>query len=529
MTIAQGSLAQRFSSLRQLCEQTLEHPEVLRPDLRVGAMDIANLGVPETGSELEDRLNELTRCYFLSGEQRLLVRLGLPFLTYNPAFALSANAAEPWMPTLPERPVVPGNTYKLLGHEIGFPFGVPASVLTINAKYVAYYAANGFNVITYKTVRTRSKGPHKEPLWLFLRDCEEPFPVGMMPKEVEVDERAWPTNRRAFSTVNSFGMPSDDPKIWQDDVRLALSMIADDQLMILSVVGTLDEGDTDDDFIADYALAAKLANETGVKIIELNLSCPNSIDPVTKQVSRELVCQSKELSRSIVEACRQHIGDGVKLIAKLSWMSEAELREIIAPLLAEGLLDGISGINTIQADVVDKAGSSPFPGRDVAGVSGAAIREHAIDFVRSLALIRAEIGHFDILASGGVLRPEHVQILRDAGADAVQSATGALTNPELAAEVAASVIEGPAPFSTTQAPIGVGLARSDLLVRVLADDDELPIRRVKVLTYLGDDEFERTLHESLATGLVLTKRMKGEPYLRLSATGRRVLETEQAQ
>jgi tRNA-dihydrouridine synthase len=137
--------------------------------------------------------------------------------------------------------------------------------------------------------------------------------------------------------------------------------------------------------------------------------------------------------------------------------------------------------------------------------------------------------HFDIVASGGVLRPEHVQILRDAGADAVQSATGALTNPELAAEVAASVIEGPAPFSTVQLPTGVGLARSDLLVRVLANANELPIQRVKILTYLGDDEFERTLHESLATGLVLAKRMKGEPYLRLSATGRRVLETEQAQ
>jgi dihydroorotate dehydrogenase len=529
MTITEGPLAQRISSLRQLCEQTLEHPEVLRSDLRSDAMAVARLGIPEAEAELEDRLNELTRCYFLSGEQRLLVRLGLPFLTYNPAFALSANAAEPWMPTLPERPVVPGNTYKLFGKQIGFPFGVPASVLTINAKYVAFYAANGFNVITYKTVRTRLKSPHKEPLWLFLRDCEQPFPVGMMPKEVEVQERAWPTDRRAFSTVNSFGMPSEEPKVWQDDVRLALGMIADDQLMILSVVGTLDKGDTDDDFIADYALAAKLASETRVKVIELNLSCPNSIDPVTNQVSRELVCQSKKLSRSIVEACRQSVGDEVKLIAKLSWMSEADLREVIAPLLAEGLLDGISGINTIQADVVDKEGRSPFPGRDVAGVSGAAIREHAVDFVRSLARIRGEMEHFDIVASGGVLRPEHVQILRDAGADAVQSATGALTNPELAAEVAASVIEGPAPFSTVQLPTGVGLARSDLLVRVLANANELPIQRVKILTYLGDDEFERTLHESLATGLVLAKRMKGEPYLRLSATGRRVLETEQAQ
>lgn len=529
MTIAEGPLSQRVASLRQLCEQTLEHPDVLRPDLRPEAVAIASLEFPRTEVELEDRLSELTRCYFLSGEQRLLIRLGLPFLTYNPAFALSANAAEPWMPTLPERPVVPDRTYKLLGKEIGFPFGVPASVLTINAKYVAYYAANGFNVITYKTVRTRFKNPLKEPLWLFLRDCEEPFPVGEMPKEVEVQERAWPTDRRAFSTVNSFGMPSEEPKDWQDDVRQALGMIADDQLMILSVVGTLENGDTEDDFIADYALATKLANDTGVTAIELNLSCPNSIDPVTNQVSRVLVCQSKELCRSIVEACRRNVGEGVKLIAKLSWMSEVELRENIAPLLAEGILDGISGINTIQADVVDKSGKSPFPGRDVAGVSGAAIREHAVDFVRSLSRIRAEIGHFDIIASGGVLRPEDVQLLRDAGADAVQSATGALTNPELAAEVAASVIEGPAPFSTTQVPIGVGLTRSDLLVRAFVNDEELPTQRVKVLTYLGDDEFEKTLHESLATGLVFTKRMKGEPYLRLSATGRRVLETEQAQ
>ncbi len=56
--------------------------------------------------------------------------------------------------------------------------------------------------------------------------------------------------------------------------------------------------------------------------------------------------------------------------------------------------------------------------------------------VRQLAALRSELClRYAIVGVGGVMRPEHADAYRAAGADAVMSATGAMWNPLLAQEV----------------------------------------------------------------------------------------------
>jgi hypothetical protein len=100
-------------------------------------------------------------------------------------------------------------------------------------------------------------------------------------------------------------------------------------------------------------------------------------------------------------------------------------------------VDGISGINTLQVKVQDRSGKPTFgQARAEAGLSGIAIRYFALDFVKSLQVLRQK-NHFsfDIIGMGGVMTAADVQALHWVGADAVQTATAASINPQLPREL----------------------------------------------------------------------------------------------
>jgi dihydroorotate dehydrogenase len=76
----------------------------------------------------------------------------------------------------------------------------------------------------------------------------------------------------------------------------------------------------------------------------------------------------------------------------------------------------------------------------VAGLSGAAVRGHALDLTRRLVALREAGGHrFDVLAMGGVTDAASFAALWEAGADAVQSASGAFADPFLARDCIAAL------------------------------------------------------------------------------------------
>jgi dihydroorotate dehydrogenase len=189
---------------------------------------------------------------------------------------------------------------------------------------------------------------------------------------------------------------------------------------------------------ADFARTARLGAETGVRAIELNLSCPNGVADGRPLPAIYLDRGSVE---TIVRAVRGALDDSVALVIKVGYMPADRLRDSLGPVAH--LVDGVAGINALQVPVRDLTGSGPaFPGRLEAGVSGHLIGDLARDFVRGLAGLRAELAAgFDILAMGGATGVDEIRRLHDEGATAVQTASGAFFNPSLAREVAARADE----------------------------------------------------------------------------------------
>ncbi|SDY22736.1 Dihydroorotate dehydrogenase [Geodermatophilus africanus] len=374
----------------------------------------------------DDDLPLLTRVLFLAGHAGVLAGAGVPTPAYDVLRSYRDNLTTPVGPRLARRPVAGGRRWRVLGRDVGFPIGVPACVLNGGEEWVRHFAANGYSVLTYKTVRSRAHEPNAQPNWVFAARQTQPLPPGAA-AEVTADPWDWvPPGSPEVSTVNSFGVPSPAPDEWMADLERSLAAVDDDQLLLVSVMG---EADAATGLVEDFARTALLAQEAGATVVELNLSCPNTLDPAASGV-RPPLCLDADATVAVVEGVRRALDDRTALVAKLSWLDAPRLAAL-APRLAP-LVEGVAGINTLQSRVRRSDGEPTFPGRELAGLSGAAVRDSALDFTRRLVALREAGGrHFDVLAMGGVTDPASFAALHDAGADAVQSASGAFADPFL--------------------------------------------------------------------------------------------------
>jgi dihydroorotate dehydrogenase len=385
-------------------------------------------------AETDDDVRRLAELLYFSGLQRLLVKHHVLFPAYNILDEYFVNAVAPWGPVVLPRPDVPDRRWSLFGRDIGFPIGVPASVLTANSRWIQYFANNGFNVLTYKTVRSRAWGPNPAPNWAFVPQVVEPFTVSDEHYTVLADPSDWvDSGRRDVSTTNSFGVPSPPPAEWRADIKNALTCIdSARQLLIVSVMGDdYDNTGSLSVLARDFLSVARTAEDAGAEFIELNLSCPNSLDKTSRV--RPPLCFDVDATATILEHVRSALNPSTKLVAKLSYLHDNDLATLIGRI--GSVVDGVSCINTLQCTVLRADGEPTFPSRPLAGVSGIAIRAYALDFVRRLVRLRAENDDtFSILAMGGVTDPRSFADLYLLGADAIQAATGAFANPALAAE-----------------------------------------------------------------------------------------------
>jgi dihydroorotate dehydrogenase len=315
-----------------------------------------------------------------------------------------------------------------LGFEVNTPFGIPAGPL-LNSQYVHEAFRFGFDVNVYKTQRSVSFHVNDFPNVLYL-DIDGDLTLEKAQQPL-VGRKDPPNNSQRFSITNSFGNPSKGPGFWQEDLKKALTYQGEGQLLIMSVVGTIQPGFSEEDYHNDFAKTAELANETGVKVIEVNLSCPN--------VANEgVICFNPDADASICKKVKEKIGD-TPLIIKLGYFSheqEALLENVlrkIGPYIA-----GISAINTIPAPVVDEQGKQALPGpnRLKSGICGAGIKWAGLDMVTRLSQLRDRLHQdFAIVGVGGAMNVADYEEYHKAGADLVQSATGAMWNPYLGFEV----------------------------------------------------------------------------------------------
>lgn len=310
------------------------------------------------------------------------------------------------------------------GHYVFAPLGIPAGPL-LNSAYCAAAFKKGFDIAVYKTVRSGIFPSHPFPNVLAIHP-EGDLDFETLKNPVIADT----TYSEPLSITNSFGVPSKDPSVWQEDVKKAIAAAGKGQVLVLSFMGTVHPNQSQQEFVDDYVLAAKFAYETGAPVLETNLSCPN--------IGNEgLVCYNLDVTEQVAKGIRSVIGS-TPLILKVGYYKDDTEMEKLADI-TQNYATGVSGINTLQAEVRDARGEQALPGSPArlrSGVCGAGIKWAGIDFVKRMKTIKERRGFtFSLEGVGGVTVPADYKEYRDSGADVVMSATGAMWNPYLAQEI----------------------------------------------------------------------------------------------
>ncbi len=312
---------------------------------------------------------------------------------------------------------------EFLGFPVNLAFGIPAGPL-LNAKFVESAFKKGFDICTYKTVRTRQYPCHQWPNVVAVK-VKGDLTLEKAAGELESLEKY----NQPLSITNSFGVPSASPKHWQKDMKKAIKSAGKGQVMIASFQGTT-SGDGDvKAYIDDHVLAARLIKETGAKIIEINLSCPN-------EGTADVLCFDVGRTTEIVEAVKNEVGETPVMLKLAYFKDDGLLKELVKKVGDK--IQGLAAINTIAAKVVTKDGKQALPGkgRERSGVCGKSIAWAGLEMVERLKKHRQALGQsFVIVGVGGVTEASDYFKYRDIGADAVQSATGAMWNPLLASDI----------------------------------------------------------------------------------------------
>jgi dihydroorotate dehydrogenase len=322
-------------------------------------------------------------------------------------------------------------TYDFYGHKVYLPLGIPAGPL-LNSAYCKAAFQKGFDIAVYKTVRSEIFPCHPFPNVLAIHPDGD-LTLDALKQPLVADT----SYTDPLSITNSFGVPSKDASVWQEDAKKAIAAAGKGQVLVLCFMGTVRPNQTQDEFVEDYVRAAKLAAETGAKVLETNLSCPN--------IGNEgLVCYNLDVTERVAKGIRSVIGN-TPLVLKVGYYHHDADIERLAEIANE-YADGISGINTLQAEIRNAAGEQALPGSPArlrSGVCGAGIKWAGLDFVKRLKAVKDRRGFkFSIEGVGGVLSADDFNEYCAAGAESVMSATGAMWNPHLAQQVKAAVLNG---------------------------------------------------------------------------------------
>ncbi len=309
---------------------------------------------------------------------------------------------------------VPGE-WRFCGLPVDSPLGVPAGPL-LNGRWCLYYASLGFDVLTYKTVRSSERACYPLPNLQPVR-CGELQGVESNLPAIDQMQGSWAV---------SFGMPSKAPDLWRADVQQTRDQLSSGKLLSVSVVGTVQDGWTIEDLADDYARCAKWAVESGADCIETNFSCPN-----VATCDGQLYQQPADAA-VVAARVRQAIGN-VPYIAKIGRIMQADEAESLLDAIGNSV-DGLAMTNSIAATVLD--GKKLLFDGQKRGICGDATRAASIDQTQMMSRLISERGlNVQLIGVGGASDAEHVREYLAAGAHAVHIATAAMIDPALAIEV----------------------------------------------------------------------------------------------
>jgi dihydroorotate dehydrogenase (NAD+) catalytic subunit len=310
---------------------------------------------------------------------------------------------------------------RFLGLPVRSRVGIAAGLL-LNSKWLLGYAERGFDILTYKTVRSSYRACYGLPNWVFVEE------TGLGEGPVYVLETL-PEDLTKVSSAVCFGMPSMAPEIWREDVARAKAGLNEGQILIVSVVATPSEHPTVEEVGDDFAQCAEWAAAAGADVIEANFSCPNVCS------AEGTIYRDAKLSRMIAEGIRERIGNKPLLLKVGQFESEERLREFMVSV--NGKAQGLAMVNGMVRPVLYRDGRPVF-GRDFvkAGVLGRAIHGESVEMVRQAERwVRAEGLDLEIAAVGGVSRLSDMADFFDAGAGAVLMGSAPMYLPDLAIEM----------------------------------------------------------------------------------------------
>jgi len=298
---------------------------------------------------------------------------------------------------------VPGE-WNYCGLKVDSQLGIAAGPL-LNGKWILYYASLGFDVLTYKTVRSRERPSYPLPNLQPVQG--EPLREGGKTLSFSREMRG--------SWAVSFGMPSRAPEIWRADIERTRQTLAKNKILSVSVVATPNPEWTIDDLADDFALCARWAVESGADCIEANFSCPN-VASADAQLYQQPEAAALVASRLRETVCAK------PLLVKIGHITDRTLATSLVKALAP-CVDAFVMVNCISAKVVDQNGCALFAGQP-RGIAGESIYEAALEQVRLFnRIIRQEGLSIRLVGVGGIVSAEQVRAHHEAGSHAVQLAT----------------------------------------------------------------------------------------------------------
>ncbi|MCH9633951.1 MAG: Dihydroorotate dehydrogenase [Chlamydiae bacterium] len=324
--------------------------------------------------------------------------------------------------TIPKRERPPQDEWSsFLGHNVASKVGVPAGPL-LDSKWTHLASELGYDIITYKTIRSQKHASHPLPNCHYV-DIHNPLNPKQLPSQTTILTQE-PKRLSELSITNSFGMPSQDQKVLQEDLPLAIKHVMPGQVLVVSITGTPSAHTS---FIEDFKNIALFAKDCGAPIVEANFSCPNV---VSKEGSLFLdPKQTFEVASALTRAL-----NGIPLILKFGVFPNKELMREVFIAAAKAKVHAISGINTISMEVKTKDNQPALgPNRLKSGICGSAIFPIALSFMEdAVSINQQEKLNLTLIGVGGVMKPGDIDTFLEKGADCVQSATGMMWDPLLA-------------------------------------------------------------------------------------------------
>ncbi|MCA9193922.1 MAG: hypothetical protein KDB03_19255 [Planctomycetales bacterium] len=336
------------------------------------------------------------------------------FASYNWKLSYEENVQlAPLQFEIPETKVPVGHEWDFLGRRVACPVGIAAGPL-LNGNWLLSYARLGYDVLTYKTVRSVARASYKMPNLVPV--------TGKLSQQGDLHAQQQLTDSWAIS----FGMPSLPPDQWRRDLERTRKLLSAEKVLVVSVVASPMDDWSIDEIADDYAKCARWAIESGADCVEVNLSCPN-------------VCSADgqlylhpHASEKVVKRVRTAIGNA-PLIAKIGyyWPQDIEVGFELLKAVA-GTVDALAMTNCITSRIMDPLDSTGLFDGQTRGIGGRSIFGQSVEQVAMFNKWKLPVDserRMQLIGVGGIAGTEDAKAYWAAGANFVQIATAAILDP----------------------------------------------------------------------------------------------------